>query len=247
MSFFSVMSGLPASNGPIYLQLERFLRAAIHEGRLGGSDALPPERDLAAHYGISRITVRKALAELEREGLVVRRRGMGTFVAASPTQAVLPPPFPFQEDLLGAGRQTRSVWAARDCGTVNGEEAMTFGVPFGTAVVRLKRLRYHDDMPVAVEHSTVLAEYLPDSAALGDSLYRALRRSGPAPVRALHRLRAVVLPEDKARELGAGAGDAGLFLERKGFLKDGRTVEITRGWSRGDASDLVIDATVSGA
>lgn len=246
MSFFSVMSGLPLSNGPIYLQLERSLRAAIHEGRLRDNEALPPERDLAAHYGISRITVRKALAELEREGLVVRRRGMGTFVATAkdPTQSA---PFPFQEDLLGAGRQTRSVWAGRASGTVNGDEAMTFGVPFGTAVVRLKRLRFHDDMAVAVEYSTVLAEHLPDTIALGDSFYRALQGGGPSPVRALHRLRAVILPQDKAQELGAETGGPGLFLERRGFLKDGRTIEVTRGWYRGEASDLVIDATVSRA
>jgi GntR family transcriptional regulator len=243
MSFFSVMSGLPLSNGPIYLQLERFLRTAIQEGRLGDNEALPPERDLAAHYGISRITVRKALAELEREGLVVRRRGMGTFVAKA-VDAPQSLPFPFQEDLLGVGRQTRSVWAERDPGTVNGDEAMTFGVPFGTAVVRLKRVRYHDGMSVAVEYSTVLAEHLPDTVALGDSFYKALQRGGPSPVRALHRLRAIVLPQDKARELGAETGAPGLFLERRGFLKDGRTIEVTRGWYRGEASDLVIDATV---
>ena len=244
MSFFSVMSGLPASNGPIYLQLERVLRTAIHEGRLSGSEALPPERDMAAHYGVSRITVRKALAELEREGLVVRRRGMGTFVAGRPESAV---PFPFQEDLLGAGRQTRSVWAERETGTVNGDEAMTFGVPFGTTVARLKRIRYHDDLAVAVEQTAVLSDYLPADVALEDSLYKALQRSGPSPVRALHRLRAVILPEDKAGQLSVPAGGPGLFLERRGFLKDGRTIEVTRGWYRAEASDLIIASTVSGA
>ncbi len=243
MSFFSVMSALHTGNGPIYLQLERLLRTAIGEGRLGDSDALPAERDLASHYGISRITVRKALAELEREGLVVRRRGMGTFVArgrAAPAAAS----FPFQEDLVGAGRHTRSIWTARDLDTVNGDEAMVLGVPFGTPVVRLVRMRYHHDTAIAIEESTVLGEYLPRDTVLDSSLYKALQRSGPAPVRALHRLCAVILPDDKACRLGVEPGSPGLFLDRRGFVRDGRTVEMTRGWYRGEASDLIIDATV---
>lgn len=243
MSFFSVMSALHTGNGPIYLQLERLLRTAISEGRLSDSEALPAERDLASHYGISRITVRKALAELEREGLVIRRRGMGTFVAKR-RETEAQAGFPFQEDLVGAGRHTRSVWTERDCDTVTGEEAMILGVPFGTAVVRLTRMRYHNDTAIAIEQSTVLGQYLPGDATLGTSLYQALQRGGPAPVRALHRLCAVLLPEDRARQLGIAANSPGLFLERRGFVRDGRTIEMTRGWYRGEASDLIIDTTV---
>ncbi len=243
MSFFNVMSALHTGNGPIYLQLERLLRTAIGEGRLSDSEALPAERDLASHYGISRITVRKALAELEREGLVVRRRGMGTFVAKGHTA---PPSaaFPFQEDLVGAGRHTRSIWTARESDTVTGDEAMVLGVPFGTAVVRLVRTRYHHDVAIAIEQSTVLAEYLSREAVPEASLYKALQRGGPAPVRALHRLSAIALPEDKARALCVEPDSPGLFLERRGFIRDGRTIEMTRGWYRADASDLIIDAAV---
>ncbi|MBW8733960.1 MAG: GntR family transcriptional regulator, partial [Asticcacaulis sp.] len=153
-------------------------------------------------------------------------------------------PYPFQEDLVAAGRQTHNAWTERDPGTVNGDEAMAFGVPFGTRVVRFKRIRYQDALAVAVEQSTILGDYLPDTVTLDDSLYKALEATGTAPARALHRLRAIPLPEDKARQLGVDAGDPGLFLERRGFLKDGRTIEVTRGWYRGDASDLIIDATV---
>ena len=242
MSFFSVMSAMHAGNGPIYLQLERLLRTAIGEGRLSDSEALPAERDLASHYGISRITVRKALAELEREGLVVRRRGMGTFVAKG--RALPPSTFPFQEDLVGAGRYTRNVWSERNRDTVTGDEAMVLGVPFGTPVERLVRIRYHHEMAIAIEESTVLGDYLPRDAVLDASLYKTLQRGGMAPVRALHRLCAVVLPKDKAERLGAEPGSPGLFLERRGFVGDGRTIEMTRGWYRSEASDLIIDATV---
>ena len=64
-------------NRPLYQQLERALRAAIEGGQLAPDDALPPERDLATDFGVSRITVRKAIDGLVQEGLLVRRQGSG--------------------------------------------------------------------------------------------------------------------------------------------------------------------------
>ena len=70
------------SNLPLYQQLQRALREAIDRRILEPNDALPPERDLAEEFGVSRITVRKAIDGLVTEGLLVRRQGSGTFVAA---------------------------------------------------------------------------------------------------------------------------------------------------------------------
>jgi len=69
-----------SSNLPLYQQLQRALREAMDRNILGADDALPPERDLAADFGVSRITVRKAIDGLVSEGLLVRRHGTGTFV-----------------------------------------------------------------------------------------------------------------------------------------------------------------------
>src|SRR5687768_18569155 len=67
--------------GPLYQRLQLALRGAIESGLLGAEEALPAERDLAADFGVSRITVRKALDGLVGEGLLIRRQGAGTFVA----------------------------------------------------------------------------------------------------------------------------------------------------------------------
>ena len=69
-------------NLPLYQQLQRALRDAIDRRLLGADDAIPPERDLAGEFGVSRITVRKAIDGLVNEGLLVRRQGSGTFVKA---------------------------------------------------------------------------------------------------------------------------------------------------------------------
>ena len=67
---------------PLYQQLRRALRDAIADSRLSPEEALPPERELAEEFGVSRITVRKALDALVEEGMLNRRQGAGTFVAA---------------------------------------------------------------------------------------------------------------------------------------------------------------------
>ena len=69
-------------HAPLYRQLQKVLREAIANHVLGPNDALPAERDFAEELGVSRITVRKALDGLVSEGLLVRRQGAGTFVAA---------------------------------------------------------------------------------------------------------------------------------------------------------------------
>jgi GntR family transcriptional regulator len=74
----SLVSGGPI---PLYFQLERALQARIAAGEFGAGDALPTEDQICSQYGISRITVRRALEALHAQGAITRRRGVGSFVA----------------------------------------------------------------------------------------------------------------------------------------------------------------------
>ena len=76
---------------------------------------------------------------------------------------------------------------------------------------------------------------------MGDSLYAALQAQGFRPTRALQRLRAVQIDEEQAELLGVKPGDAALYIERRGFLDDGRVIEATESWYRGDAYDFVAE------
>jgi len=77
----------PNDATPIYAQLERGLRAAIATHRLRSGDQLPTVRQLAVDLRINANTVARVYAELERAGVIETRRGVGSFVAASPAQA----------------------------------------------------------------------------------------------------------------------------------------------------------------
>ena len=67
--------------GPLYLRLKALIQGAIQDGSLNANDALPSEREIASMLDISRVTVRKALAELVEDGVLTQKRGSGTFVA----------------------------------------------------------------------------------------------------------------------------------------------------------------------
>jgi GntR family transcriptional regulator len=233
-----------ASSLPLYQQLQRALREAIESRLLGADDALPPERDLATDFSVSRITVRKAIDGLVDEGLLVRRHGSGTFVR-SRVEKNFSKLTSFSEDMQARGRNPRSVWLSRAQGTVTPEEALTLRSSPGTPVFRFHRIRFADEAPMALEYATVLASCLPSVDAVETSLYEALERTGNRPVRALQRLRAVLFNAEQADLLGANEKDAGLLVERLGFHKDGRAVEFTQSYYCGDTYDFVAELSDS--
>jgi GntR family transcriptional regulator len=233
-----------ASRLPLYQQLQRALRHAIETRVLGPDDALPPERDLATDFDVSRITVRKAIDGLVSEGLLVRRQGSGTFVRTR-VEKNFSKLTSFSEDMRARGRNPRSVWLRKTAGTVTPEEALTLRASPGTPVYRFHRIRFADDVPMALEYATILASCLPSVEAVESSLYVALERAGNRPVRALQRLRAVLFTAEQAELLQAHEKDPGLLVERLGFLNDGRAAEFTQSYYRGDIYDFVAELSIA--
>lgn len=233
-----------SSAQPLYQQLQRSLREAIENRVLGPEDALPPERDLAEMLNVSRITVRKAIDELVEDGLLIRKQGSGTFVT-NRVEKNFAKLTSFSEDMRARGREPRSVWLNRAEGTVTPEESLTLRSSPGTPVFRFHRIRYADEAPMALEYATVLADCLPSLDAVQSSLYEALEKSGHRPVRALQRLRAVLLTADQAKLLKAQERDPGLLVARVGYLRDGRAVEYSQSWYRGDIYDFVAELNAS--
>jgi GntR family transcriptional regulator len=229
---------------PLYQQLQRALRQAIESHVLGPDDALPPERDLATDFSVSRITVRKAIEGLVGEGMLVRRQGSGTFVCAR-VEKNFSKLTSFSEDMRARGRNPRSVWLRKAAGTVTPEESLTLRSSPGTPVYRFHRIRFADDAPMALEYATILASCLPSLEAVESSLYTALEQAGNRPVRALQRLRAVLFTAEQAELLQTKEKGPGLLVERLGFLQDGRAVEFTQSFYRGDIYDFVAELSLA--
>lgn len=223
-----------------YLRLRSAIRNLIERRKLEPGQALPGERELARTLAVSRVTVRKALAGLVEEGVLSQRHGAGTFVA----ERIIKPMSrltSFTEDLRARGLDPRSEFFERGVGEVTPEESMAMNLSPGAEVARLHRVRYAGDEPLAIERSVVPADLLPDPMLVRDSLYEALATRGHRPQRALQRLRAVPLSARHARLLHVPTGSAGLNVERRAFLEDGRVVEFTVSWYRGDLYDFVAE------
>lgn len=227
---------------PLYAQFAQLLRKAIIDGRLEAGAALPPERDLAAEYGVSRITIRRAIAELAEDGLLTRKQGAGTTVTRRIEQN-FSRISSFSEEMAARGQVASSSWILRAQGIVTPAEAMQLNLSPGAPVMRFHRVRIADDAPMALEFSTVPGYCLGSIHDVSESLYAALAHTDHRPVRALQRLRAVPFTSAQARLLQVDAGTPGLLIERCGFLRDGRPVEYTQSYYRGDAYDFVAELT----
>jgi GntR family transcriptional regulator len=230
----------PSHRLPLYQQLQRAVKDAIERRVLQPDDALPSERQLAEDLAVSRITVRRAFEGLTQEGWLVRRQGSGNFVG-SRVEKNFAKLTSFSEDMRARGSRPHSVWLKRTEGTVTPEEALKLALSPGATVYRFHRLRFADDAPMAIEIATIVSGCLPSIDAVDVSLYQALEAQGNRPVRALQRLRALLLNAEQARLLHAKEGDAGLLVERLGYLPDGRAIELSQSFYRGDMYDFIAE------
>jgi len=229
--------------GPLYLQLKRWIEDAVAKGIIKSGDALPSERDLAQKVDVSRVTVRKAVQQLVRDGVLVQRHGSGTFVAPQThrVEQSLSQLTSFAEDMARRGMAVTSLWLDRGLYDPSPEETVALGLSQGEQVARVARLRLSDETPLAIERAALSAAILPDPGKIGASLYAHLEKSGNRPVRAIQRIRAASLGVEDAKILEMPAGAAALHIERTSYLASGRVIEWTRSIYRGDTYDFVAE------
>ncbi len=142
------------------------------------------------------------------------------------------------------GLKTEADWLDRSSGLPTPEEALKLSISPSELVCRFHRLRRADGEPLAIELAVIPHRFLDDPESVGTSLYNALEARGHRPVRALQRLHATALGAADAKRLGVAAGSAALFIERISYLPDGRIVEFTRSFYRGDSYDFVAELSL---
>ncbi|OYO31453.1 GntR family transcriptional regulator [Janthinobacterium sp. PC23-8] len=225
-------------NSPLYMQIARKLGDDVRNGRYQVDQALPSERTLSELLDVSRVTARKAIDQLVEQGLVVRRRGSGNYIAPRIEQT-LSNLSSFSEQLQQRGYRAGSRWLRREVVIASSDEQLSLGLAHNTKVARLERLRLADDVVMAYEVSVLPFGVLPDPAAVGDSLYAYLAQINKSPVRALQHIRAINATGVLARRLGVPDGQAVLFITRLAYLESGEAVELTHSYCRSDHYDFV--------
>ncbi|GLS30069.1 GntR family transcriptional regulator [Mesorhizobium albiziae] len=246
---FTTVKETGQQGAPLYLRLKKTIEDAVQRGIIGPGDALPSERDIALKADISRVTVRKAVQDLVKGGVLIQRHGSGTFVAPrmDRVEQSLSRLTSFTEDMARRGMTVRSEWLDRGVYPPSPDEMMVLGLSAKELVARVSRLRIADDTPLAIERASLSTAVLPDPEAVTTSLYMALEKTGNRPSRAVQRISAANLGEADARLLDVPAGSASLRIERISYLATGRVIEFTRSIYRGDAYDFVAELRLGGS
>ncbi|MBR4069016.1 MAG: GntR family transcriptional regulator [Clostridia bacterium] len=223
------------SRSPLYLQLMQRIRNDIGAGVYPAGGRIPSEQELCETYGVSRVTVRKAILDLVQEGLLVRRQGKGTFVAGQRLRRDLRSVTGFTHACTACGHQPDTRLITAQLIPASAEDALLLGLPQDARVLELCRLRLCDGEPVLLEIARFPAayDYLRDEAA-DASLYACLNRHGVIPSSARRDISLGHATPFVSKHLGADVGDALLLLDETVLDQHGAPLHLSRQWIRGD-------------
>ena len=239
------LDDLSRAEGPLHMQIGEVIEQAIRSGVLQPGDRLPPERELAGWFGVNRLTLRQALADLERACLIRRavgRRG-GTFVSEPTVERDL-------TSFAGFSEQARRLGLKASARLLNAEEvsaspavARALEIEVEDTVFEVARLRLANGRPVVLESSSFPAERFAGmlDESLEGSLYELLAvRFNARPCRAVEKFEPVRADSSAAQLLDVSRGAPLLLVERVAFDGAGRPVEFARDLFRGDRTRMVV-------
>jgi GntR family transcriptional regulator len=244
-----VLRRLDSEGGPAHAQIEERVAEAVTAGDLRPGDRLPPERELAERFGVSRMTLRQALESLSKRGLLVRSRGRrgGTFIAWPKIERDMTNLAGLTQQLRRQGHRAAARVLTARRGACGRRTAEALNLAPGDEVFEIVRLRLSDGEPLALERSLFPSERFPGllDCPLEGSLYELLgERFGAQPVRATERLEPVLADPAEGGALAVRTGSPLLLVERTAFDADGVPIEFAQDLFRGDRTRVRIESTL---
>jgi GntR family transcriptional regulator len=235
---------------PLYMQvkeaLEEWITSGLHDGSLCPGDRLPSENELCEKLKISPITVKRALDDLRRQGLIHRIQGRGSFIAER-QKIVLPLTrlFSLTDLTLQRGmtpvRHTLSIAEQ----AASPRLANRLNISEGESVIKLVRVRLMDDKPFAVETTYLPSPLFPDFLALFTDqipLYDLLAKHYQHQVvRAEDMLEPVLIRSYEARLFEIPVGSLAFLIQRLAYDSQDRPIESTKSVFRGDLVNFAIE------
>jgi GntR family transcriptional regulator len=221
-----------------YEEIAEYLRTLIAEREPG--DLLPSEAELCRRFEVSRMTARHAVQTLEREHLLHRRRGKGTFVSPRPIPRLLGSPLSFTESMERRGLEASSRIIEARRGPPSEADIKALGIAADAGVGILERIRYADGVPMAIERAVLSPSCRDVLDTIGEgSLHVAFEASGRIPSRATAQVDARPATA-REREL-LDLGPAGVVLCERRVIYDQDDVPLEHTETRYAADRYVFD------
>lgn len=252
---FKIMASSPLSpkklvprlgkGSPLYIQISESLLDRIAAGMLKPGQRLPTERDLSESLGVNRMTLRQALHRLESQGLLERRQGAGTFIAAPKIERQAGKLVSFTRGMQKRGYTPGASVIEFETRPAEASVARELRVRTSAPVYFIRRLRLVNREPALLESYVMPVAYFPrlDRHNLSKrSMYEVLATEyGVQVVRARQSLEPTVATEFEARLLGVEQGAPLMLEQRLGFDANDRPVEYGRDLYRGDRFRFVTE------
>jgi len=231
---------------PRYLRIADLLAQSVRDGELTAGARLPNQRRLARQFGVTLMTLRQALEVLEREKLIDRRHGLGTFVAAPSIDYDILALRRFAGDLTALGEQVTTRVLGNLFGVADRRVAAALGLGARARIVAVERLRLVDGHPMSLQRSFLppdIGEDVLKSDLTATPLRQILEHKLGLPIaRARETVAAVRLGPREARELGCAAGVPAFESERVSY-SGGRAIVFDRVFIPGDRFRITRELT----
>ncbi|WP_445187546.1 GntR family transcriptional regulator [Pseudonocardia sp. Cha107L01] len=211
---------------PLYFQVASRLQQLIEDGELPVGGRLENEVELADRLGVSRPTMRRAIGYLVERGMLVRKRGVGTQIVHPKVRRPVELTSLY-DDLSKSGQAPRTEVKLLEIRVAPDAVAEVLGIPFGSEINWIERLRYADGEPLALMHNAVPVDVLTLRRADLEQrgLYELLRAAGHVPRMANQMVGAKSATVAEAKLLGDSRGAPMLTMTRTAWDAAGRAVE----------------------
>lgn len=222
---------------PLYLQLMHLLMDKVEKGLYIEHEQLPSERELCEIYEVSRITVRQALQELERVGIIYKLHGKGTFVAPKQYDQQLDTLYSFTEEMKKLGKQPTTKILSFEVFPVDEYLSLKMGLSTSSEVYKVIRLRLADGEPLMYEITYLpcsLFPHLTEENFEEQSMYDLFQQVYEINVtNATEKFTATLLREEAAAYLETASGQAAMSIKRFAYHQE-QLIEYTISVARGD-------------
>jgi GntR family transcriptional regulator len=218
---------------PYYHQIKEAVKDQITRGSLKPGDMLPSEFNLSEQLGISRLVVHRAFRELVTEGLLIRKRAVGTFISPPARRGyTVVGPLLSMTELARNGKTPQNRMLKQEVILAPEDVRTELQLTKGRQVVHLHNLRFLDDLPLAIEDMYFPAERVPGLAGMeldNHSIYAVLEKTYDAhPQEAMDLVSAGAATRDEARLLGINKGAPVMRVQRTATDRQGLPVEFSR-------------------